>query len=454
MSAPDQASTLRAEARSIARLAAPITLAQLGLMTIGLVDVAVLGHVSASDLGGAGIGRSITFAAGSIGLGIAGALDPLASQAIGARDERRAWDAFVATTLAALLVWVPSAVFAVAATSALRPLGVAPSLVTAARAFVLPQLPGTLAFGIFAVTKSFVQAHGRAGAVVGASIVANIVNFAVCNVLVRGDEALVAVGLPGIGAPQLGAFGAGIANSVATSILAGWLLVAAWRLRPKERSTTNIRAPLAKVLRIGIPIGLQVLAEVGVFSFVSLLSGRLGSVAASAHNVAMSLASFTFMGAMGIGAATAVRVGRSIGEGRSPKRAGLVGIAMGAFFMASSAVVFLALRRTLTSVFSEDPSVIELGAKLLVVASAFQLFDGVQAVSSGALRGAADVRFAFFANVGAHWLVGLPLAIVLGFHARLGVQGLWGGLLGGLAVVAALLLWRFVTIAKGPIARA
>ncbi|HVJ90767.1 MAG TPA: MATE family efflux transporter, partial [Labilithrix sp.] len=99
------------------------------------------------------------------------------------------------------------------------------------------------------------------------------------------------------------------------------------------------------------------------------------------------------------------------------------------------------------------PAVVDLGARLLVVASAFQLFDGVQGVAAGALRGAADVRFAFVANVGAHWFVGLPLALWLGFGAGLGAQGLWLGLLVGLALVATLLLWRFVAIARGPIAR-
>ncbi len=211
--------------------------------------------------------------------------------------------------------------------------------------------------------------------------------------------------------------------------------------------------PLAKVLRLGTPIGLQVLAEVSVFSLVGVIAGRLGRVPVSAHQIAIGLASFTFMGALGISGATAVRVGHLIGAGRSPRLAGLVGLALGALFMAGSAVVFLVARRPLVRFFTDEPEVIELGATLLVIAALFQLFDGVQAVAAGALRGAGDVRFAFAANVGAHWLVGFPLAIWLAFGSGLGAIGLWIGLLAGLVVVSALLLWRFVVITRGTIAR-
>jgi multidrug resistance protein, MATE family len=156
---------------------------------------------------------------------------------------------------------------------------------------------------------------------------------------------------------------------------------------------------------------------------------------------------------MGISGATSVHVGHVIGEGRSPRSAGLVGIGIGAAYMSISAGLLLVASRPLASMFADDPAVVELGAKLLIVASAFQLFDGIQAVAGGALRGTADVRFAFVANVGAHWFVGLPLALWLAFRVGLGVQGLWIGLLVGLALVAVLLLWRFVVVARGPIAR-
>src|SRR5688500_17171578 len=181
-----------------------------------------------------------------------------------------------------------------------------------------------------------------------------------------------------------------------------------------------------------MPVGLQVLAEIGVFSFVSVIAGRLGKVPVSAHQIAIGLASFTFMGALGIGGATAVRVGHAVGEGRSTRVSGLVGIALGAIFMSACAVMFLVVRRPLVGIFTEDPATAELAASLLGVAAAFQLFDGVQAVAAGALRGAGDVRFPFAINVAAHWLVGLPLSLYLAFWLGWGARGLWWGLMAGL----------------------
>jgi multidrug resistance protein, MATE family len=431
-----------AESRAIADLAIPIALAQFGLTAIGLVDVAVLGRASAIDLGGASIGRSITFACGALCMGVAAALEPLAAQALGAGDHDAAWRAYVAALAACTAVWVPSAASAYAVTFLLGPLGIEPALASAARTFVGAQLPGLLFFLVFLVAKSFLQAHQKTRPSLVAAIVANVVNVVVCNVLVLGSTTL--------GIAPRGALGAGIANSVASFVLAAWVVASAWALR---RETGGRALRIGSVVRLGLPLGLQLLAEIGVFSLVALLAGRLGRVTVSAHHIAIGLASFTFMGALGIGGATAVRVGYAVGEGRSPRRAGLVGIGVGTLFMSGSALLFLVLRRPLVAAFTSDPDIAALGADLLIIAAAFQLFDGIQAVAAGALRGAADVRFSFAANVAAHWFVGLPLALWLGFSCGLGARGLWYGLLAGLFVVSALLLWRFERIARTTIAR-
>jgi len=445
-------SSPRAEARRIAALAAPIALAQFGITALGLVDVAVLGHASPVELGGAAIGRSIAFVAVALGLGATNALEPLAAQAVGAREPRAAWRAFVATHVACAVVWVPCALLAYASTWALVPLGIDPDLVPVARAFLVPQLPGMLLYSFFLASKVYLQAHKRTGPSLLAAVLANVVNLIVCNLLVRGDEPLVAIGLPALGLPRLGAFGAGLASPLASFVLVALVFRAALRLRPSPEENEP-PLPIAKVLRLGMPVGLQVLAEIGVFSFVSVIAGRLGKVPVSAHQIAIGLASFTFMGALGIGGATAVRVGHAVGEGREARSTGLMGIAIGAFYMLACAALFLAVPRFLVDIFTEDAPTAELAASLLGVAAAFQLFDGVQAVAAGALRGAGDMRFPFVVNVGAHWLVGLPLSLYLGFVLGWGARGLWWGLMAGLAVVAILLLIRFVSLSRGPIAR-
>ncbi|WP_437984560.1 MATE family efflux transporter [Sorangium sp. So ce117] len=211
---------------------------------------------------------------------------------------------------------------------------------------------------------------------------------------------------------------------------------------------------MAVVYRLGVPIGLQLLAEVGVFGMTALLAGRLGATVVSAHQIAIGLASFTFMGAIGVGGATAVRVGRAVGAGRSPMRPGVLGLLLGAGLMCVSASMYAAFPRALIGAFTPDADVLAIGVPLLRIAALFQLFDGVQAVAAGALRGAGDVRFPFWANLGAHWAFGLPLSIGLAFGLDLGVRGLWFGLTAGLIAVAGGLSARFVRLARAPLARA
>ena len=437
----------------IARLALPIALAQFGLTLLGLVDVAVLGHVSAAELGGGSIGRSIAFAGLALGIGASAALEPLAAQAIGAHEPHVAWRAFVATTGACAILWAPCTVLTIGSTWLLAPIGVAPELVGPARAFILAQTPTLLLFPVFLAAKTFLQAHRQTWPALASAIAANVVNAVVCNVLVRGEIPLGRFGRIAVGVPPLGAFGAGLASSVASIVLVGGVLLAVLPMKPPRPAGASADVTVWKVLRLGTPIGLQLLAEIGVFSLVAVLAGRLGKVAVSAHHIAIGLASFTFMGVLGVSGATAVRVGHAVGEQRSPRAAGLIGIALGAAFMAFSSTLFLTMPRPLVGLFTEDPEIADLGVTLLGIAAAFQLFDGVQGVAAGALRGAGDVRFAFIANVAAHWCVGFPLALLLGFHFGLGAQGLWWGLLAGLALVAIALLARFLVVSKRDVKR-
>ena len=437
----------------IARLALPIALAQFGLTLLGLVDVAVLGRVSASELGGGSIGRSIAFAGLALGIGAAAALEPLASQAIGAGEPHVAWRALVSTTKACALLWLPVSVVTIGATWLLVPIGVAPELVGPARAFIVAQTPALLLIPVYLAAKTYLQANKKTWPALASAIAANVVNLGVCNGLVRGELRLGRFGRIASGIPPLGAFGAGIASSLASVVLAGGVVVAAFRMRPRVPGTDDADVTVWKVIRLGAPIGFQLLAEIGVFSLVAVLAGRLGKIAVSAHHIAIGLASFTFMGVLGVSGATAVRVGHAVGEQRSPRRPGLVGIGLGAAFMACTSTLFLLIPRPLVALFTDDPDILQLGVTLLAIAAAFQLFDGVQGVASGALRGAGDVRFAFVSNVVGHWLVGFPLALLLGLQLGFGAPGLWWGLLTGLAVVAVALLWRFLVVSNRSVNR-
>ncbi|GAC1597156.1 MAG: hypothetical protein NVS4B10_06660 [Myxococcales bacterium] len=214
------------------------------------------------------------------------------------------------------------------------------------------------------------------------------------------------------------------------------------------------RAPhgddLRRALRVGLPVALQMGAEVSVFALVGLLAGRLGEDALAAHQVAISLASFTFCFALGIGQAGSVRVGRAVGARDTPaaRRSGLCAFAMGAAFMLVAALSFWLFPEALAGLLSDQPSVVRASVPLFAVAAVFQISDGVQGVGAGVLRGAGDTRFAFVANVFGHYAVGLPIALLLGFGYHRGIFGLWWGLCAGLSAVAAILLARFVRISS------
>lgn len=437
------------EARALGRLATPIALAQFGLMIMSLVDTAVLGRVSKVDLAAAALGRNIGFAAQTLSMGLAMALEPLASQAVGAGDVGRAWRSLTATLRTITIAWLPTVLVALVATLALPAIGVGAPVVSRTREFLIAWAPGLLAFPCFIAAKTFLQAHARTRPALVAAIIANVVNLVVCSLLVRGDDALVAIGLRGVGLPRLGALGSGLALSVSGTLLAALVMRAAWDARPASLESAPVVSQ-REVVRVGLPVGAQLLAEVGVFALVSVLTGHFGSAVVSANQIALGLASFTFMGALGVSGATAVRVGHAVGRSdrESARRSGLTGIALGAATMGLGAVVFATAPRLLVRFFTDDPEIVALGAALVRVAAVFQLFDGMQAVGAGALRGAGDVRFAFGGGVVSYWIVGLPLALFFGVARGRGAVGMWWGLSASLVAAASIFLVRFVFLTR------
>ena len=444
---PDSVSV---EIRELLRLSIPISIAQFGLVVMSLVDTAAIGRVSVADLAGAGIGRSIGFGVVIVGIGVAAGLEPLAAQALGAGEPGLAWRSFVTTLRATLLLWPLAMAAAFAITLTLPALKIEASVIRTVRLYMLGQAPGFAAALAYVSTKTFLQAHGRTSPALVGSFVANAINVPISNLLVRGDDALRAVGWRPIGLPALGALGGGIAFSIASFVLLAFVGVAAASYRSRAPAPP---VALSRVYRLGMPVGLQMFAEVGVFSLVALLSGTLGPEVASAHHIAIGMASLTFMAATGVSGATSVRVGYAIGAGTSPRRAGVLGIGLGAAVMTFGAVAFVLWPQALVRAFTNDERVVAIGVDLLRIAALFQIFDGVQAVASGALRGAGDVRFPFAANVVAYWVVGFPAAMTLGFALHGGARGLWWGLTLGLILVSVLLAGRFAVLTRHAIAR-
>jgi MATE family multidrug resistance protein len=248
--------------------------------------------------------------------------------------------------------------------------------------------------------------------------------------------------------PALGAMGSALVTSFCSALQLAVLL---WAVQGLVRDSPVRRRPnkadLIAAARLGLPVGLQMGAEVGVFALVGLLAGRFGDEAMAAHQLALSVASFTFCFALGVGNAGSVLVGWAVGARDTPaaRRAGLLAFVTGAGLMAVGGLLFWLWPAPIARLISSAPEVVAASVPLLAVAAVFQISDGVQAVGAGVLRGTGDTRFAFAANVAGHWLLGLPLAIGLGFGLGQGVVGLWWGLCAGLTAVAASLFARFWT---------
>ena len=447
------------EVRETLKLAVPIAFAQVALMTMGLVDVALVGRVSDADVSAVSIGNALFFAVVCTPMGVTLAVEPMSSQAVGAGDLDRAWNALKAGVVACMLLSVPTMLLIALSPLLLGPLGVDAQVIPAARAYTLARVLSVPTWLLFMAGKAYLEARGITRPMLLGGWAANVLNFVVVGLLVFGDGALHRVGLPGAGLPALGSMGAGLGTAFSTAVLAVIALAAAWRARPEgatllPKDRAEIAALTKKLLEVGVPIGFQLLTEAGIFTTLTVLAGRLGAATSAAHQIAMGLASYTYMGVLGISSATAVRVGRAIGahEERGPRRAWLVGLGLVAVYMSGCGLSFVLFGRPLARLFRPEAAVVEVAAGLLQIAAAFQVFDGIQGVTGGALRGAADTRFASWTNMACHWGIGLPLALLLGFTLGYGAVGFWWGMLTGLVVVAGALSSRFWWISRKPIA--
>ena len=433
----------------MSRLAVPVVLAQVGLMLMGVVDTLMVGHVSADALAAVALGNLyftclIVPASGTLMV-----LDAVVAQAVGAGDHEAVARGVQRGFVLALALGVVMSAVLLPVRHVLALLHQPPALVPLAASYVLISILGVFPFLAFVVLRQSLQAMRQMRVLLAVVVVANLTNAFLNWVFVYGH----------LGSPALGAPGSAWATFVSRWLMAILLLAFGWRaLRPALvpwRSETIHSAPLRAMLRLGIPIAFQQGVEFGAFAAIGVLMGVLGTVQMAAHQIALNLASLTFMVPLGVGAAAAVRVGHAAGAGdadaaRESARAALV---CGVGFMGVAAIIFLLVPVAVAAQYTRDPPVVALAAALIPIAGVFQVFDGVQAVCAGVLRGLGDTRAPLMINLAGFWLIGFPVSLVLGFHTRLGAAGLWWGFVAGLGVVAALLLLRVRNRLRGAITR-
>ena len=448
----------RSELKSLLRLSGSMALIQVGYHLMGLVDTAIAGRVGGETLAATGLGSAVFFAVSVIGVGLMLGLDPLVSQALGGGQAERARHVLLQGLYLALVASVPMTLFVLGIGRLLPLMGIAPSLAAQTNDYLVGRVPSLFLLLACIAIRSYLQAGHRTRPVVVAVILFNLVNFVADWILLFGDKGLNDFGIPALGLKSMGAGGLGWASSLATLGQAIFMGLYALRGDVPNRGASQWRpsgTAMWQVTKVGLPLGLQLGAETGVFALVSVLMGRMGTESMAGHQVALQIASFTYAATLGIGAATSVQVGRAIGrqDAAATRFAGLAGISLGAVYMVGNALLMWWFPETLARLMTSDATVIPSAVTLITIAAVFQVADGVQSVASGALRGAGVTRFSFVANVLGHWLVGVPVGALFGYGLGWGAPGLWWGLTAGLAAVALSLGLKFESLSRKPVAR-
>jgi MATE family multidrug resistance protein len=439
----------RDDLRALLRLALPLVAVQVGQMAMGVVDTLMVGRVSGAAMASAALGNIYSFGLVLVGMGTLLILDPLISQAVGAGDAPAASRAMQRGLVLATLLTVPIALLHVPAEAVLRRFDQKPEVVPVAASFVHASILGIAPFLYVTVMRQALQARHRIRPLLVAMLVANVVNAGLNWVFIWGH----------LGVPALGAAGSGLSTSLSRWFLALFLAALSWtELRPMLvpwRREAFDAAALRRIVALGAPIGLQLAFEVGVFNVAGLLIGRIGTAALAGHQVALNLASLTFMVPLGVAMAASVLVGNAIGrrDAAAARKAAGAGLLVGTGFMACTGAVFLTCSTALALLYNAETDVVATASALIAIAGVFQVFDGVQCVASGILRGAGESRMPAAANLAGYWVLGLPIGCWLKAERDMGAAGLWWGLTVGLAVVAALLLWRTFHVLSGDVGR-
>jgi MATE family multidrug resistance protein len=430
------------------KVALPVMLSQAGQVTVQIADNVMVGHYGATELAAASFANSIYIVGFVLSMGITFGLTPLVGAAFGQKNYRKAssflFHAFIMNMLFTFLLLVVMWIVSFFMQSMGQPENVAVLAVPYYRILLVGLIPSVLFFTF----KQFVEGLGNTRIAMVITLGANLVNIGLNYILIYGKA----------GFPELGLAGAGYATFISRIFMAIGII---WLVSAKPNfnrylKLVNIRKfqklHFHDVFKTGFPIGLQMLAEVTLFSLAAIMVGWFGEIELAAHQIALSVSVVSFMIATGISSGTTIRVSHQLGAGKmlDMKRAGLASGHLVVAFMGFCAINFFLFREYIPYLFigAEHPEILALASKLLVFSAIFQIFDGTQVVMLGALRGLSDVKKAFWMALLAYMIIGLPTAYLLGFTFEFGVEGVWAGLSLSLAVAASLFFYRFWKMAN------
>jgi MATE family multidrug resistance protein len=420
--------------RRVSRLALPVAIAELGWMAMTTVDTIMVGPLGPAAIGALGVSNSAFYSIAIFGMGLLLGLDTMVSQSHGAGDKADTHHSLAQAVYLAFAISIPLTIIFLFLPAIFRAFGINPQVSDLAELFVRTLTWSTLPLLLYGAFRRYLQGIGHVRPVMFVLVSANVVNWGANWLLIQGRW----------GFPALGVTGSALSTCLARVYMAGALLFFIWHF---ERDLGRfVRPPdparLLKLLKLGLPAATQILLEIGAFGAAAMLAGRLLPEALAAHQIALNCASISYMVPLGIASASAVSVGQAIGQKDAAlaRSNGYIGMGIACAFMTCSAIAFLLIPRQILSVYSTDAFVISLGVKLLAIAALFQLFDGIQTVATGALRGLGDTNLPMVVNFVGYWLLGLPLGYILCFRMGFGVAGLWWGLTFALVGISIVLL--------------
>jgi MATE family multidrug resistance protein len=427
-------------------LAYPVVLSQLGQVGVGVADSMMVGRLGALELAASSLANSIFFVVLMFGIGISMGLTPLVSKAYGKGKSNQISRLFSNSLFINFLTSLALFGLILLFSQNLSILNQTEEVEVLALPFLLIITASLIPLMVFQTFKQFVEGLSQTKQAMFITIAANLVNVFLNWLLIWGHW----------GFPELGFLGAAWATLISRILM--MVLMGAYVLSSKRYVDFGLRILRFKrnwrlckrILKIGIPTGFQFIFEVSAFSAAAIMMGWISVNALAGHQIALNLASISYMMATGVATAGMIRVSHYIGKEDyvGMKEAGRVVFGMVAAFMFICAILFFAFRFYLPTLYIDDPEVISLAASLLILAGFFQISDGIQVVGLGVLRGMEDVKVPTLVTFFAYWALGLPLGYLLAFKFAFGESGIWIGLLIGLTITAALLFYRFEQLSK------
>lgn len=439
----------RAEARTSFLLAYPVMISMLGQVMTGVADSIMIGWTGAVPLAASSLANSFFTVLLFFGVGVSYAITPLVAEASGAGNDRSIIDALrhgmiINLTTGALLVAI-----VLAGQQALGHIGQPDDVVNLAIPYLRIITYSIIPTMIFQTFRQFAEGLHRTRMAMVIMIVCNLLNVLLNYLLIYGIWIF----------PEMGLNGAGWATFIARVVMAVWMAAYVYYGRRFVAYREGFRLGaysgdlINRMLHIGIPAGAQFIFEAAAFGFSAIMMGWLGANTLAAHQIAINLATVSYMTTSGLGAAATIRIGTFLGQRDSIalRRSGVTLIGLGIAIMLLWAIAFIFGRNLLPGFYIQDMAVLEIAAPLMVIAGFFQLSDGVQVVCAGALRGLQDVKIPSLLIFIAYWILALPIGYVLAFPLGYGAIGIWMGLLLGLTLTALAMVWRFNHLSRRPL---